>query len=123
MSRAKNSHLDPAIRRGRIEELTIFEISEAELDALERGSPESLFLNFALFAISAAMSFSATLLTTEIQSVRTFCVFVIITVIGYTTFAVFGILWYRASGSVKAVAKQIRSRVAPEGIQLDSPTA
>ena len=60
--------LDPAIHRGRIDSLRIFEISEAELDALDVGSPESVFFNLCLAILAIAISFSVTLATTKIES-------------------------------------------------------
>lgn len=109
----------PAIRRARIERLDIYEISEAELQILERGSPESLFLNFAIFLISVAASFLVALLTTEIQSVRVFNVFVIVTVIGFVAGAVLLLLWARYRRSTTTIFAQIRRRMPPEGV----PTA
>lgn len=54
----------PAVRRARIERLDIYEISETELQILERGSPDSILLNFAIFLVSIAVSFLVALLTT-----------------------------------------------------------
>ena len=66
------SDLLPAIRRARIDRLNIYEISETELQMLERGSPESLFLNFAIFLLSSASSLLVALLTTKIVAVHGF---------------------------------------------------
>lgn len=41
----RRSQLDPAIHRIPVENIRIFEITEAELEALEQGSPTSIFLN------------------------------------------------------------------------------
>ncbi len=60
--------LDPAIHRVRLDKLRIFEISEAELEALERGSPDSIFLNLAIAVLSVAISFSVTIATTKIEN-------------------------------------------------------
>ena len=72
----------PAVRRARIDRLNIYEVSDSELQLLKRGSPESLYLNFAIFLLSAALSFLTALFTTEIPSTRVFNVFVMITIIG-----------------------------------------
>lgn len=107
--------LPPAIRRGRIEQLTIYEVSESELDTLERGSPVAIHLNFAIFLISAALSFITALLTTTIASERTFQTFVSVTVV----FSILGLfllaLWSRNRVSIREVARRIRARVPPEG--------
>jgi hypothetical protein len=34
--------LPPAIRRARLEQLTIYDVTESELEILERGSPDAL---------------------------------------------------------------------------------
>lgn len=117
MAKSHQTPLDPAIRRVRLDSLRIFEISEAELEALERGSPESLFLNFALTVLSVAISFSISLATTTIPSNRTFIVFVIITSLGYVVGVVFLVLWVISRRSLRSVSAKIRSRILPEGIQ------
>ena len=110
-------NLDPAIHRIPLDKLTIYEITEAELEALERGSPESLFLNLAIAVLSVAISFSVSLATTQIDSVWTFCVFVILCVVGYLAGVTFGLLWQQSRKSLKSVARAIRSRNPATGIQ------
>lgn len=117
MSRPAKHQLDPAIHRVRLEKLTIFEISESELEALERGSPDSLFLNLAIAVISVAVSFSITLATADIESNRTFVVFVIVTVISYIASVTLGLLWWTSRANLKSVAREIRGRQIPQGIQ------
>lgn len=109
--------LDPAIHRVRLDSLRIFEISEAELEALERGSTESIYLNLAIAVLSVAISFSVTLATTTVQSDRTFSVFVIIMVIGYLAGVTFGMLWFISRRALRNVSAEIRSRIPPEGFQ------
>ena len=72
MTGDERTKLDPAIHRVRLDKLTIIDIREDELEALERGSPESLFLNLGIAAISIAVSFSIALATTDVQSIKTF---------------------------------------------------
>lgn len=81
MSKRK-TELAPAIHRVPLDKLTIFEITEAELEALEQGSPESLHFNLGIAALSVASSFLIAWCTTTIEDLRTFCVFVIVTAIG-----------------------------------------
>ena len=108
----------PAIRRARLDTLTIWEISEAELQAIENGSPDSLFLNFAIFLLSVAISFSATLATTKITIDRIFQVFVIITVVGYLGGTILFAMWWRSHKSTRSITRTIRERLLPEGEQL-----
>ncbi len=108
----------PAMRRARLGTLTIYEISEVELEVIERGSPESIFLNFAIFLLSAAISFSVALATTTISSDRTFLVFVVITVIGYLAGFLLLIIWWRSHRSTKTITQTIRKRLSAEGEQI-----
>lgn len=73
--------LPPAIRRVRIQQLTIYEISEEELKALEAGSPVSLHLNFAVFLLSVAVSFAIALATTTFTNDRAFLTFVLVFIV------------------------------------------
>jgi hypothetical protein len=105
----------PEIRRARLGKLTIYEISESELDTLEKGSPDSTYLDFAIGLLSAAIAFSITLATTEIKSSRTFAVFVFGVIVGYLIGFLLLILWWKNHRSVTSVGAVIRSRLPPEG--------
>ena len=113
----KKTHLEPAIHRVPIQQLTIFDITESELETLEQGSPESIFLNLAVATLSVAISLTATLATATISDDRTYYVFVILVAIGYIAAITFGLLWFRSRKSVKCVIEEIRSRQPPEGNQ------
>jgi len=106
----------PAVRRARIDRLSIYEVSDSELQLLERGSPESLFLNFAIFLISTAVSFLVTILSTDIPSTRAFIVFVVITVLGFVGGALLLALWAWHRRSRATIFREIRARMPPEGI-------
>lgn len=114
--------LEPAIRRVPLDYLTIYDVTEDELDALETGSPVSVYMNALVFCFSTALSFLVTLVTAEIKSVRTFNVFVIVTVVGFLASAVLGLLWLQARGSAKNVAQKIRDRLQQHiGTRADDP--
>jgi len=113
MSAARRSKLDPPIERVRLDKLTIYEITEAELDALERGSTESIFFNLAIAAVSIASSFLVSLLTTTIESDHTFTVFVVICTLGFGGGLTFTLLWWHMRKSLKKVAREIRGRKPP----------
>jgi hypothetical protein len=108
----------PTVRRARYQQLTIYEISDSELDTLEKGSPDSLFLNFAIFLLSVAISLAVAMVTTEAKSQLTFIIFLVLTIIGFLGGAFLLILWARDRSSVSKCAKTIRDRLPPaEGIQ------
>ena len=102
------------IRRGRVDSLSLYEITEHELVTLENGSPSSLYLNFSLLLLTTATSFLISLLTTTIESDRTYAIFVILVVVGYVLGVLLGIIWWRTKQSVSVITKRIRSRIPPE---------
>lgn len=105
----------PEIRRARFEKLTIFEVSDSELEILAKGSPDSTYLDFSIDLLSAAIAFSITLATTTIESNRTFTVFIIAVILGYLFGFLFLLLWWKNHTSVSSVVTSIRSRLPPEG--------
>jgi hypothetical protein len=78
-----------------------------------------VFLNFAIFLLSVAISFSVTLATVTIASDRTFQVFVIITVIGYLGAFILLLVWGRSYHSIRTTTRTIRERLLAEGEQID----
>lgn len=115
--------LDPAIHRVRLDKIKIFDVKEDELDALERGSPDSVLLNVAIFTLSTGASFFISLLTTQIESIFTFCVFVIVTIVSFLASVVLLLLWWRCRKQTGSIIAGIREReVVPEGIQVSGET-
>lgn len=111
----------PEIRWARFETLTIYEVSDSELDTLERGSPDSLFLNFAIFLLSSAVSISIALMTTSPNSLLVTIAFVAFAIIGYLAGAFLLLLWRRSRSARLDCINTIRSRLPPEGIPADMP--
>jgi hypothetical protein len=111
----------PEIRRARLDKLTIFDVTASELDILERGSPDSVFLNVSIALLSAAVSLTATVLTTVIEPITKYVIFIVCIVVGYVSGAVLLLLWRRSRNSVLDCIKTIRERLPPEGTaeQLD----
>jgi hypothetical protein len=105
----------PEVRRARYERLTIFEISETELDVLEKGAPDSVFLTFSVALLSSAASFTTTIATTKIESQHTFTTFVTLTIVGYVIGLVLLALWIKNRRAVSSCSASIRRRLPPEG--------
>jgi hypothetical protein len=105
------------IRRGKVDSLTLYEITDYELETLAIGSPSSLHLNFAIFFLSLATSFLVALLTTTIESVKAFSVFVVITVIGFSAGAVLLTMWHFSHRSTKSIIRQIRDRIPADQVE------
>lgn len=109
----------PRILRGRVDSLSLYEITDYELQVLEEGSVGATYLNLAVFFLSMAVSFLATLLTTPIASDRLFGVFVVVVGVGFAAGFVLAILWYRTRRSMSKVLKRIRDRCSP--VAKDEP--
>lgn len=107
------------IIRGSLNSLSLFEITDYELEIFEQGSPSSTYFNFAIFFFSVGASFLATLLTVKIDSIYVFSIFVIISVIGICASLVLFQLWRKTKSTTKELCKKIRAR-APTPIVTDT---
>ena len=108
----------PAIRRGAIRHLNIFEIKEGELETLEKGLHNSIFLNFAIFFFSISISFFISLKTTEISSINLITIFYVVTFVGLIGGMILFLLWLRNRKDIPNIIKNIRDRLTQyDGIQ------
>ncbi len=108
-----SSDLSPIIRIAPLGELRLYVISEDELNEFENGSPASLQLNFALALLASGISFLIALLSTNFDSIKTFAVFVILSVVFLLVGAILLANWHRLRKSSKGLAKRIRDRMPP----------
>lgn len=106
----------PEIRRARLGRLTIFEVSESELTLIEKGSPDSIYLNFAIALLTTAISLTVVLVTAALESTVLLLVFVVCTVLGYICGLLLLALWWRTRSSVSECIDAIRRRLTPEGV-------
>ena len=106
------------IRRGRVESVDLYEIKDNELDALEKGTPAELQLNFAVFLLSIAFAAISSLLTTSFPSKTIETIFIVISVSGILIGAYLLIAWSRTRSTVKVLCQRIRERIPPEGKAL-----
>lgn len=102
---------DPTIRRGKVDSLTLYEITDHELNILERGSPSSTYLNFSILFISVGISFLVSLLTADVSN-RVFIVFCIVTGIGLSIGSVLLVIWWKMGSELGAVCDKIKERIA-----------
>ena len=111
------SSLPPVeVRRAAFAQLTIYEVAEYELETLAHGSPDSLFLNFAIFLLSTAVSFFVALLTADL-SARVFTIFVVIVTVGFLVGLFLVLVWLKKRSSTSNLVKLIRDRLPSEGVQ------
>lgn len=99
------------IIRGSVDSVSLFEITDYELEILEKGSPSSTLFNFSIFFLSIGISFVITLMSTEIASQRVFLVFLVIATLGIGAGIVLLVLWSKFNSSNTDVCKRIRARV------------
>lgn len=102
------------INRGRVQSVSVYEITERELSILEIGPQSSIYLNFAIFLLSVSISFLIALLTTTIASDRTFVVFLVITSVGLVAGIILLTIWYRSHRSISDIIVRIKSRISSE---------
>jgi hypothetical protein len=104
------------VRRHRITELDVYEVSNEELEQLERaGLRGAEAFGFLVFGLSVGITFTVTRMTVEVKSDRVFQSFLIATIIAYVVGVFFGIRWFLERRSAKTVAQRIRGRVGPIG--------
>jgi len=100
------------IKRGKVDSLSIFEVSESELTTIENGSSNSLFLNFSIFLLSIATSFLIALLTSDYKDKQTiFIVFLLFTIVGFIGGSFLLILWFKKKDDFKDTISEIRGRM------------
>ena len=100
------------IKVGKVDSLVIYEVSEGELETIERGSPNSTYLNFSVFLLSIFISFFIALLTCDFtKNERLFNIFLIVCIIGGLIGLLLFIIWYRTKNDVDIVIKKIKQRI------------
>jgi len=100
------------VRRGRFDSLCIYDITEGELDTIEKGSPNSLYLNFSIFLLSTAISFLITLITNDYSTrMIVFTIFTIITVVGFIFGILLIVIWLRTKNEFDETIIKIKKRM------------
>ena len=102
------------VRRGRVESVDLYEIKDNELDALEKGTPAELQLNFAVFLLSIAFGAISSLFTASFPNKTIETIFIVIGVSGILIGAYLLIAWSRTRSTVKVLCQRIRERIPPE---------
>jgi hypothetical protein len=97
------------IRRHIIGSLSVFEITDYELEILQQGSPGSVYLNFGVFFLSSATSIILALCTSALpdRMYTAFCIFAAITVTAGVSCVW---IWFRSFVSIKGIVAKIKAR-------------
>ena len=102
---------DLQIRRGRVDSLVLYEITDDELTLLEKGSPSSTFLSCSIFLLTMGISFLTSLLASTNLNDRTFLFFLVLAVLGLLLGGVLFVYWFRSGREGVEVCKKIRKRL------------
>lgn len=107
------------VNRAKYNAITIYEISEDELDIIERGSPSSNYLNFSIGLLSIFASSLITLVTVDFppDKDRLFMIFVLVTLVAGVSGCILLFMWFRSNGSSKSIFKKIRNRKSVEKVR------
>lgn len=110
------------VNRCSVDSITLFEITEQELELLEQGSPSSTLLNFAIFSLSTGLAFLITLWTVKVDDQRTFVTFVVLAVLGLFSGIVLLVVWRKMSKSTASVVEKIKNRKKQVGPSYEDPS-
>lgn len=102
------------VRMAQVDSICVYQVTEGELEELEKGAPGSTQLNIGIAALSIALSAIVTILTVVIVSVPVLIFFVVMSVVGATTGIIMLVLWYQAYRSSDNIFKRIRQRLKEE---------
>jgi hypothetical protein len=125
VGKKKDEHaVAPMIRVAPLGELKVYAVTEDELDALGKGSPGSLYMNFGLALVPVALAFPITLLSTDIPTIGGKIFFIS----GCIIFFLVGILSFVLAAthhiSTRALVEKIKNRMPPpEPIARDTGEA
>ena len=104
------------IRLGKVDSLSLYEITEHELETLASGTPSSLLLNLAIALLSVGVSFLIALVTPPEMVGAAFTVFVAITTASFIAGIVLMCLWYQSRQPISALVNKIKSRISEEEV-------
>ena len=115
MYQAENGEKPVEIRRGRYDSLSLYEVTEHELDILKQGTPLSVLLTVGISLCTIGISFLIALFTTPITTDSIiFVVFTSIVVGSFIGSFVCICWWYSNRQSVTSVIEKIKSRMPDE---------
>lgn len=103
----------PVLRVAPLGELKVYTVTEDELDTIGRGSPGSIFLNFALALLPLAGGFFITILSTKIETIGTLVFFISACIICFLGGVLCAFLAWHYHASTSAVIAKIKDRMPP----------
>lgn len=104
------------VKRGKVDSIKIYEVSESELITIEAGAPSSLYLNFTTFFGGVFVSFITVLLTVKFdldikKELIVFIVFLLCDIVtGFLT-VIMVIIWMVKRKDLSNIIKRIKERI------------
>lgn len=99
------------INRGKLGSISLYEVTEDELNILERGSPSSTYLNFSIGLLSIGISFFISIFSTKIDDLKVYAVFWIIALVTTIAGIVLFVVWRQANKATENVIQRIKNRL------------
>lgn len=99
------------VTTGKPLEIYVCQITESELDLLEYDSPNSLFLNISISLLSIAISLFIAVVTTEVENLKIFTIFMIMIVVCAVAGIILFIFWWRNRKKSTDIIAKIRARM------------
>jgi len=102
-------------------------VTAQELVIIEKGSTNSIYLNFAIFLLSVSISFFVSIFTVDWfpktqgqeQHLIEFIVFLVIAILTFLVGVLCGVLWWRTHDTFKETINTIKQRLKIE--KVDNP--
>lgn len=127
MSVNQNESDSILVRRGKMDSITVFEVTEDELGDLQKSADDGIYFNFFLVTISVLISFLISILTTDIASIKLYIAFMLIVLVSFVFSLLFFALWLKDRNKTKTERKnliaKIRARIGPDASLDREPTS
>lgn len=111
------------VQRGRVDSITIYEVTENELTTLESGTPTGYLFDSFLALLAIGISFIVTVTTTEIKSDRLHAFYSMLILVSLVGAIICFVLWLRCRKSILLTIEQIKNRVQPPSSTTTDPNA
>lgn len=100
------------IRRGSLKSITVFDVTEEELNRIESGAENNIYNSLFLVFLGVSISMFISWLTVELSSdVVKQCIFYCFWILSSIVTILMLILWLNCRQSVQPIIKQIKGRV------------
>lgn len=105
-----------SVKRGKVDSINIYEISESELTIIEAGAPSSIYLNFTTFFGGVFLSFISVLFTVSFnlddnKQLIIFILFLLIDIVTCFLTIIMGIIWLIKKKDLSTIIKRIKERI------------